>query len=337
MSALVSVVIPLYRSQQFIEETLRSVLAQTHQNFEVLVVDDGSPDESARICEALGDERIQVFRQENRGSCRSRNFAISRARGAFVAFLDHDDLWRPEKLERHLAHLDRSPEVGVSYGPSALIDEAGDRVGLFQVPLLENIDARLILCRNPIGNGSAPVLRREVLEAIRFDVVRDGRNEAMYFDDECMGWEDIECWLRIATCTDWHFEGIPECLTLYRLSPGGFSGNPEQKQACFERGLQKVSTFAPELVRRHGAAARAYHLRYLARRQIMSRDAKAAVHFSHRALRSWPGLIWEEPWRTLSTLGAAYLQRILPRALYDGFESFAIGRVSRSQARMIKQ
>ena len=337
MSSLVSVVIPLYESERFIEETLRSVLAQTHENLEVLVVDDGSPDASATICESLGDARIRVFRQDNRGSCRSRNLAISRASGDFVALLDHDDLWRPEKLERHLEHLQRSPDVGVSFGPSAFIDESGEPVGLFQVPRLERIDARTILCRNPIGNGSVPVIRREVFEAIRFRAERDGESETMFFDDECMGWEDVECWLRIALTTDWRFEGISDCLTLYRLSPTGFSGDPEWKQQCFERGLRKLATYAPDLVRRHGAAARAYHLRYLARRQIMSRNAGSAVRFAHRAVRSWPRLLLEEPRRTLTTLGAAYLQRLLPRTLYGGLESLAIGRAGRTQARRVEQ
>ncbi len=333
---LVSVVTPLYNAERFVGATIRSVLDQTHEHFELLVVDDGSTDRSAEVCESFRDERIRVFRQENRGSCRSRNRAIALARGEFVAFLDHDDLWCPQKLERHLEHLERSPRVGVSFCPSVIIDERGQRIGLFQVPQLDSVDARLLLCRNPIGNGSVPVIRREALEAIRFDAVRDGRSEPMYFDDECMGWEDVECWLRIAITTDWRFEGIAECLTLYRLSPNSFSGDPEHKQQCFERGLRKIAAYAEELVEQHAPAARAYHLRYLARRQIMARESKRAVRLLHRALRSWPRIVLEEPRRTLATMVAAYSQRLLPRALYDVFESRAIYHVGQWQATMVK-
>jgi glycosyltransferase involved in cell wall biosynthesis len=291
------------------------------------VIDDGSPDRSAEVCRKIGDPRVRVFSRKNSGSCRARNFGISQARGEYIAFIDHDDLWMPEKLAKHVAHLDAAPSVGVSYGPSEFMDFAGRRLGLRQVPRLTNIDAREIICHNPIGNGSVPVIRREVFEAIRYTAERDGQLEQMYFDDECMGWEDVECWFRIAYTTGWKFEGIADCLTLYRLAPGGISGDPSKKQARFEHSLNRVRRYASSFLQQHEAAARAYHLRYLARRQVQAHDKAAAVRFAHRALACYPRMVLEQPARTLTTLAAAYALRVLPAKVYDRIEQLAMRQV----------
>lgn len=333
--ALVSIVLPLYKSKRHVVQTLASVLAQTHPHLELLVVDDGSRDDSADLVESLGDPRIKVFRRHNQGACRSRNYGIEMAKGDFVAFIDHDDLWLPHKLERHLQHLAQRPTVGLSYGPSELIDERGERLGAYQVGALTGVTPRLMLCRNPIGNGSAPLIRTELMRAVRFAVERDGKSEAAYFDDECAGWEDVELWIRMLVKTGWEMEGIPDCLTLYRITPGGITDHPVQKQEAFERGLRIVAGYAPDLVREHGPAARAYHLRFLARRMLMSRDPHRAVAYAHRALRAWPGLMREEPTRTAVTLVAAYLQLLLPTRLYTAAESIAFRRNAKQQARKI--
>jgi glycosyltransferase involved in cell wall biosynthesis len=332
---LVSIIVPLYKSEDFILETLHSVLEQTYATFEVIVIDDGSPDRSADVVRQVGDTRIRLFSpRTNTGSCRSRNFGITQARGEFIAFIDHDDKWLPTKLEKHVEHLNKSPQVGVSYGPSAFIDMQGNRLGLYQVPKLHGVDAREILCRNPIGNGSVPLIRRELVDAVKFSAERDGQLEDMYFDDEAVGWEDVEFWFRMAFKTHWKFAGIPDCLTLYRLAPSGISGDPEKKQAGFERGLERARRYAPHFIAEHEGAARAYHLRYLARRLVAARDGGRAVRFAHRALSCYPGMLTEEPGRTVATLAAAYALRALPSALYDRVEEIGkrtLGRRQQSQ------
>jgi len=330
---LVSIILPLYKSKPYIEHTLNSILEQTYSDWELIVIDDGSPDDSSDVCLSVGDDRIRVYRRQNTGSCRARNFGINEAKGKFISFIDHDDLWRQTKLEKHVEHLERRPEVGVSYGPSELIDSANNSIGLFQIPKLSGVDSRDILCRTPIGNGSVPLLRREVLEDVKFTMERDGKSEVMFFDDECVGWEDVELWLRIACLTPWVIEGINYCLTLYRLVPDGIVGNPEKKQTGFERGLERVRRYAPELIAEHGDAARAYHLRYLARRLIESGDGQKARRYAHRAIRSFPGLILEDPGRTLSTLLASYALSALPAPMFKRLMSTAVKLSSPQQAR----
>ncbi len=109
--SLVSVVIPCYNAAPFIGETIQSVLRQTRAVDEVIVVDDGSTDDSARVAESFG-RPVRVIRQANRGECGARNRGIGEAKGDIIAFLDADDLWHPEKIARQLAYLDQHPEVG---------------------------------------------------------------------------------------------------------------------------------------------------------------------------------------------------------------------------------
>ncbi len=332
----VSIILPLYKSADYVLETIASVQAQTWTDWELIVVDDGSPDDSADKVEALGDPRIRIFRRRNQGSCRARNFGIEQAEGGYIAFIDHDDLWRPEKLQRHLDHLARRPRVGLSYGPSELIDAQGAPLGAYQVGALTGVTPRLMLCRDPIGNGSTPLIRVELMRAVRFEVERDGQPEAVYFDDEAVGWEDVELWVRMLVKTDWEMEGIPDCLTLYRVTPGGITDHPEKKQQAFERGLAVVARYAPELVREHGPAARAYHLRFLARRMVMSRQPQQAIGYAHRAVLAWPGIVKEEPARTGITLAAAWLQRLLPGPIYSLAESLGMKQNARQQAKKVQ-
>jgi glycosyltransferase involved in cell wall biosynthesis len=332
----VSVIVPIYNVEKFVARTIASVLAQTWKDFELIVVDDESPDRSLEICRQFDDPRIKIIQQKNRGLAGARNTGIRHAQGQYIALLDSDDLWLPAKLEKHVQHLDRSPKVGVSFSRSEFIDEADNSIGTYQMPKLTNINAAHLLCRNPIGNGSAPVIRREVLEDIKYQANLYGTEEDFYFDDRFRQSEDIECWIRIAVTTNWLIEGIPEALTLYRVNSESLSANLPKQLESWEKVIDKTRTYAPELFAQWESRARAYQLRYLARRAIRKPDGVEAVRFVNRALATDWRISIEEPRRTIMTVFAAYLLILLPRSLYNAIEHWALRITGKNQERRIQ-
>ena len=318
----VSVVIPLYQTEAYIGAALASVLAQTFADFEVIVVDDGSRDRGPAIARAAGDARVRVVTQQNRGLAGARNTGISHATGNLIALLDADDLWAPEKLARHVAHFDSDPALDVSFSASRLIGAEGEDLGLVQRPLTLRFDPASIFCRNPVGNGSAPVLRRRALDRIRFHDAALGREA--WFDESFRQSEDIECWMRLAVLGQCRFGFIDAPLTLYRVNGGGLSANIAAQLATWLRFRDKVAGYAPELVEAHGARAEAYQLRYLARRAVRSDDRGGALGLMLRALRLHPRMLAQEPARTISTLAAALAKRLLSGSAYGRLERSAL-------------
>ncbi len=333
----VSVILPVYRVEKYIGAAVESVLEQTYKDFELIIVDDGSPDRSVEICQQFTDPRIKIIRQENRGLAGARNTGIRHAQAEYFAFLDGDDLWLPEKLEKNVEHLQNSPDVGVSFSRSALIDEAGKFLGTYLMPRLKEITPSRLLLENPVGNGSSAVIRREVFEAIKFQDNLYGNMEDCYFDEHFRQSEDIECWLRIAIQTNWQIEGIPEALTLYRVNLGGLSANLLKQLEYMERVIEKTRSYAPELIAEWEALAKAYHLRYLARSAVRLQAGSMAVKLVNQALAAYWRLLFEEPRRTLMTLVAAYLLWLLPQLLYCQIEALAAKITGVTQKRRIFQ
>lgn len=316
MNPVVSVVIPAYNAERYLEGSITSVLSQTWIDLELIVVDDGSTDGSVQKVLSFTDPRVRLVSQANRGLAGARNAGIRAARGEFVAFLDADDLWLPEKLERHVALLRAKPGVGVSYSASAFIDDAGADLHLLQKPKLHRVRPRDVFLRNPVGNGSAPVIRRTTLQDIAFSSPHGETGEWWYFDERFRQSEDIECWLRIALTTGWDFEGLAQPLTLYRVNAGGLSAALDKQRQSWEAVVTRVRAIAPRFVARYEHQARAYQLRYLARRAITSGDASQALRLQVQALRLFPGMLLEEPARTTLTLAASLGLALLPATVW---------------------
>lgn len=112
---LVSIVMPAYNAERYISEAINGVLSQTHENWELLITDDGSTDETATVVQAFRDKRIMYFYQKNQGQSAARNTSLGRANGKYIAFLDADDIFLPQKLERQVAFLESRPECDFSY------------------------------------------------------------------------------------------------------------------------------------------------------------------------------------------------------------------------------
>jgi glycosyltransferase involved in cell wall biosynthesis len=314
----VSVVMPVYNVEAYVAASIRSVLNQTFDDFELIIVDDGGSDSSVDICRAFSDCRIKVL---NRGLPGARNTGIRIAQGEYIAIIDSDDVWMPDKLARHIAHFRQRPEVGVSYSASSFIDGDGKPIGLNQRPKLTNVTARDIFCRNPIGNGSVPVFRRKVLDDIAFAAQCDGGSEVWYFDEAFRYCEDVECWTRISLTTAWRFEGLADCLTQYRVVKGGLSANTSRMYEFWIKARDKAATYAPEFIALNGKRAEGYQLRYYARRAVKEGNGRLALAQIYRALSLYPFMIVEEPVRTIVTAIATVAVYLIPiRFLEKTFE-----------------
>jgi glycosyltransferase involved in cell wall biosynthesis len=204
---LVSVIIPAYNAEAYIGDTLRSALNQTFQDLEIIVVDDGSRDQTIARVAAFGD-RVRLHPQRNSGVSRARNKGVSLARGEWIAFLDADDQWLPTKIERQLA----SSPAAMTFTDRFNI---GDRAGLPEVqslcqPMAGGDIFEALLCGNFITTTSV-MMRRALFE------------EYGGFDVALSGTEDWDLWLRVAA--DHEIGFCAEPLVRYRLHAGGISRN----------------------------------------------------------------------------------------------------------------
>ena len=186
----VSVVIPAYNAQKFVRTTIDSVLNQTYPNYEVIVVDDSSTDNTQEILKSYGN-RIRWISQSHRGASAARNTGIRSSNGIYIAFLDADDAWLPQKLEEQVRLLDEHPEFGLVYSnveyPSK---ENGFKLNhfVYKRPYSGKVLEKLI-AGNCIPTSSV-VVRRECFDKVGL------------FDESLTVSEDHDMWLRIASCYD---------------------------------------------------------------------------------------------------------------------------------------
>lgn len=317
-SPLVSVIIPVYNVQDFIIEALSSVVKQHYRNLEIIVVDDQSPDNSIELVrQHFNDPRIRILQQKNRGLAGARNTGIRNANGVFIAFLDSDDYWCLDKIEKHIQVMLDNPNYGVSFSASLFVDEQSHSLHKIQAPQKKsNFQASDIFCRNPIGNGSAPVIRKGILEQICFfndDKQENGTAYSQYFNESLKQSEDIDCWTRIAIQTGTDFHYIDEPLTRYRLIHTSLSADVDKQFATWLMLLENLQTYAPDFAKQYGPKAKAFQYRYLARRSLFQGNAKNTLVFMWLAFKTKPSALLYELRKTIETLGAGLILFCLPQ------------------------
>lgn len=308
----VSVVMPVFNVQAYVGQAVASVLAQRFADFELIVVDDGGSDNSVEICRTFIDPRIRIVQQANRGLAGARNTGISLARGRYIALLDSDDAWAPDKLERHVSHLDANPSVGASYSGAELMDCRGRLLGMRQRPKAGMATAKDVFCGRAILNGSAPVFRREMLSESAVWNAATGR--LWYFDESLRRSEDVECWTRLAVTSRFRFAAIGAPLTFYRINSGGLSADVIRQLNSWDQVCASIARIAPAFVAAHGREARGRELRYLARRCVQLRDRGLGLTLACAAIAHCPSLLWREPGKTLATLFACMALRLMPQS-----------------------
>lgn len=181
-----SVVIPLYNKEKYIKRTLDSVLNQTFTDFEIVIVDDGSKDKSCKIVESISDSRIRLIRQENGGPSKARNHGIKEAKGQFIAFLDADDEWLAEKLEKQYELHNKNPDLIWSCSAYTIVGGRRERITSYKKEgvLSDAIDE--------IVDGLSIWTSTVVIKKYIFN------NERFLFNESFMRSEDRELWYKIA-------------------------------------------------------------------------------------------------------------------------------------------
>ncbi|MCK5580787.1 MAG: glycosyltransferase [Candidatus Omnitrophica bacterium] len=214
MPKLVSIVIPAYNCGEFIAETLESVLNQTYPRFEIIVVDDGSTDSTEGIVRGYVEkhpEKVVYYRQENGGAAKTRNVGLSHAKGEYIAFLDGDDIFFPEKLEKTIAFLEQYHNYALVYTDMFLIDDEGHflKHWLESKKYFDQGHIFINLLKECFFIPSSVVIRKEILDQVGG------------FDENIRYTEDADLWLRIAKH---HQIGlIKEPLVKWRIHQGNTS------------------------------------------------------------------------------------------------------------------
>lgn len=305
VSPKVSVIVPAYNVYSYIEDALSSVERQSFQNFEVIVVDDGSNDGTAVAVKPFieRDSRFKLLQKQNGGLSSARNYGIRHACGEYIALLDGDDLYHPDKLANHVARLDRATEVGVVYSASRAIRDDGRPtfITLRGKPIHAN-PLLALLCKNFVGHGSNAVFRRCLVD------------EVGEFDEELRSWEDIDFWLRIAAKQKWRFYREKGILCYYRVRPSGLSFNLVRMRICGEQVIQAAYRRSPELIKPMLPTAYAYMYRYLARLCLQGGDTETARDFIDQALICDKSIFYRDM-RSLLTLISIRLSRIAQPAI----------------------
>jgi glycosyltransferase involved in cell wall biosynthesis len=223
---LVSVLVPAFNARATIDETLFSVRYQTYRKLEIIVVDDGSHDGTLEIAKrhAAMDSRVRLLMQRHAGVANARNRALSEASGMFVAPIDADDLWHPEKIEKQvLKMLECGPNICLVYTWYAWIDDESRIMNLL-TPCNEGSVFTKLWAENFIGNASSPLIRRQaIVDAGGYDPSLLARN--------AQGCEDWKLYLQLAQTGE--FGVVREVLTGYRHSRDSMSSDVLQMMRSY--------------------------------------------------------------------------------------------------------
>jgi glycosyltransferase involved in cell wall biosynthesis len=239
--ALVSVIIPSYNAEAYLSQTLECVLAQTYQAFEVIVVDDGSSDGTCAIVEEFvkRDPRFQLIRQSNAGVGAARNAGIRKARGQYIAPLDADDVWFPEKLAKQVARMEQGgDQMGLVACWCRYIDEHGQDAHSSPPWRIEGRVRHALVLRNIIDNASMPLIRAAALQEVGLYLTRAEQGGAQ-------GCEDWDLHLRIAERFQVGF--VFEHLMAYRLTGSSMSTDPAGMDASFLFARRRARLRNPDL------------------------------------------------------------------------------------------
>jgi glycosyltransferase involved in cell wall biosynthesis len=287
-SPKVSIVTPTYNRAGFIGEAVESVLAQTMPDWELLIVDDGSTDMTREVLAPYqADPRIHYLYQPNQGQSIARNNALEKARGNYVGFLDSDDLWCADKLERQLELFESHPDVNIVHGDESMIDDQGQEISRENMQRYSGQITLHLLADNSVSITTALVRR------VCFD-------EMGGFQASHGVADDYDLWLRFSARYRFHYE--PGIVAAYRVMPDQISSDKRRRFAANEKIIkdfldQYGSALSPQEKRWGLARFYCRSARYFA----SIGERRKATREVLKALRNAPfdSVVWRAIYRVL--------------------------------------
>lgn len=283
-SPLVSVLMPTFNREAFIGEAIESVLAQTYPNFELLVVDDGSTDNTKAVVESyLYDTRVKYFYKVNGGQSSGRNLGFKHCKGEFIAFLDSDNKWKPEKLQIFMDAAKENSDVDIFYADNITIDKHGNEIGRDTMKRYSGTITAQLLKDNFVTINTA-TLKRECYE------VMGG------LDETFIRAPDYEFWLRLST--RYKFLYIPKYVSYYRVMEDQISTDKDGRfKANYNILMHFLKNYPNAITAKERRMGLSYFYCRKARYEGSRRRILIALKDCARALVQYP--FWLGPWRAI--------------------------------------
>lgn len=311
-SPKVSVIVPAYNAERWIGETLRSIQQQTITNIEIIVVDDGSNDQTTAIVNQYlnSDPRIKLLTQTNQGVGAARNLGLNESLGEFIAPVDADDIWHPKKLELQLEQMQNAGKnVGLVYSHFSNIDEIGSKTGEGESVDIEGNVSFSIILKNFIGNGSVPLVRSSVLREVGPFLTRIDQ-------DDGEGCEDWEMYIRISERFD--FTLVRQDLVSYRQINSSMSSSTNSMIKSYKtlitRSKQRNPNFPCCVYRQSKYVFYVYLIAKLFR-SLKYRDCLATII---RLSTDYPRILCD---RRILAFFTKSIMRIATRSIYGMYDS----------------
>lgn len=295
---LVSVIMPAHNAAPFIGQAIRSVQEQTYENIELIVVDDGSQDQTARVVREIAetDGRVTLLQQPNRGVAAARNAGIEASGGQYIAPLDADDVWHPQKIARQVLCMQKTgPSVGLVYTWWIGIDRAGDFLHFSHQWRVEGSVYEAMVSLNFTGNASTPLMRRTYVE-------RAGGYDDQLKAQGGQGCEDWDLALRIARQS--RVRVVPAYLVGYRRAAGSMSNESRTMRKSHELVMEKTRRLGPSMPDMIYRWSESHFYLHLAEVNYRSGRFRGIVYWLSRACSMGPGAVLS-PW-TVQLLAARF-------------------------------
>jgi glycosyltransferase involved in cell wall biosynthesis len=285
----VSVVIPAFNAMKYLPKTVESVLSQSFSDFEVIVVNDGSSDETEQWVSQIEDARIKLISQTNQGLAAARNTGIQNSEGEYIAFLDADDLWEATKLEKQVLILEEAPQTGLVYTWLAYIDDEGIPTGRVFKNCEEGNVWRRLIEHNIVESGSVAMVRRQCFDTCGV------------FDQNLHSFvEDLDMWLRIAR--HYPFQVVREPLVYYRQHSTSASRSWEAMERSFEIVIEKTFASVPQELQNLKQSSYGFANLCLAWKALQSNNSsyQQVIHFRKQAVAHYPQVRFTKNYARLS-------------------------------------